>query len=467
MVADIVRRTIERENLIQKGDKILVALSGGPDSVCLLHCLKKLEHIYDLKIYAAHLNHMIRGMEAQKDAMYTAKLCDAFDLIFFVKSVDVPLYAKKERLSLEEAARKVRYEMLFEIKDKISADKIAVAHNLDDQVETVLMRLMRGTGIHGLRGMDYLREDGLIRPLLDVQKRDILKYCEEQKLSPRVDKTNEETEYTRNRIRINLIPLIEAEYSPQIKMHLSKMANLLREDDAFLEAESSGIFQRDAVILEDRVKLQADDLSLLHPAIAKRIIRYAVKEAAGTLEGLESGHIDDVIDLMKSPKTHAMLHLPKGVFVYKRPEGILFTKKTIEAVSAEYRYSLKPGETIRIPEMDLKMESRTMSKEKCMMLPTGPLTKAFDIDKIQGELIVRSRRDGDRIRPMGMGGTKKLKDLFIDLKIPREKRDSIPILCDERGILWVVGYKISEDYKIDENTKNVLRISCSERRVSL
>lgn len=467
MLPDIVKRTIEREKLIQKGDKVLVALSGGPDSVCLLHCLKKLENIYEMTIYAAHLNHMIRGMEAQKDAMYTAKLCDSFGITFFVKSVDVPLYAKEKRLSIEEAARKIRYEMLFEIKEKIGANKIAVAHNLDDQAETVLMRLMRGTGIHGLKGMDYFREDGLIRPLMDVQKTDILSYCDQQGLSPRLDKTNEETEYTRNRIRLNLIPLIQEQYSPQIKTLVAKMANLLREDDAFLEEEADRIFRRDSVILPDRVKIQADDIRALHPAIAKRVIRQAVRETADTLEGIESGHIEDVLDLMGSAKTHAMIHLPRGVFVYKRPEGVLFTKKTIEAVSSAYRYPLKQGESLFIPEMNLKMDSRILSKERCMVLPTGNLTKAFDLDKIRGELVVRNRQDGDRIRPMGMGGTKKLKDLFIDLKIPREKRDSIPILCDDQGILWVVGYKISEDYKIDENTKNVLRISCTERSVAL
>lgn len=462
MLLDSVKQTIERERLINKGDRILVALSGGADSVCLLHCLKKLESTYDIKIYAAHLNHKIRGMDAQKDAMYAAKLCDAMKVRFFVKAVDVPLYAKEQKLTIEEAARQVRYEMLFEIKDRIHANKIAVAHNLDDQVETVMMRLLRGSGIHGLKGMDYKRTDGVIRPLMDVMKRDILAYCDMHKLQPCVDKTNLETEYTRNNIRLNLIPYIEKEFTPNIKNKLSRMANILREDNSFLEDEAQKVFLREADIAQEHVRLQGEDLKLMHPAIVKRIIRLSIKQVLRSLEGIESVHIEDVIELMHSENNHAMLNLPKGLIVYKRPEGIFFTCKQIQDELSSYRYVMPPGESIYISEIKMHVDSKLLSKEKCMVLPIGNMVKAFDIDKIQGDLIIRNRQDGDKMRPMGLGGTKKLKDIFIDLKIPREQRDSIPIVCDEQGILWIVGYKISEDYKIDENTKNVLRISCKE-----
>lgn len=461
MVIEKIKQTIDRENLIENKDKILVALSGGPDSVCLLHALKKLETYYNIKIYAAHLNHKIRGMEAQKDALYAAKLCDELGIQFFVKAVDVPAFAKEMKMTLEEAARQIRYNMLFEVKSKISADKIAVAHNLDDQAETVLMRLIRGTGITGLKGMDYKREDGVIRPLMDTKKAKIVSYCEANNLKPRIDHTNLEIEYTRNKIRLKLLPYIEQEFSPHIKETISRMSNVLREDSEYLDNETQKIFDKE--ILEhndDRIRLDFEELKVMHPSLAKRLIRLSIKTVLGTLEGIENVHIEDVLMLIKSPKNQLKLNLPKGLMVYKASDGLIFTMKEISFENRSFNYILKSDGYIDIDEIDLHIESKIMTKERCMMLPTGQYTKAFDLDKIKGELIVRSKLDGDRMKPMGLGGTKKLKDIFIDLKIPREKRNMIAVLCDDSGILWVIGHKISEDYKIDENTKTVLRITC-------
>lgn len=454
-------QTIQRENLINDGDKILVALSGGPDSVALLHTLKNLQSRFDIKLYAAHLNHKIRGIEAQKDALYSAQLCDSLGVTFFVKSVDVPLYASEHKLTLEEAARKVRYDMLFEIKQKISADKIAVAHNLDDQAETILMRMLRGTGIKGLKGMDYLRDGCIIRPLMDVQKKDILEYCKENGLNPRIDKTNLEPEYTRNKIRLNLIPYIENEFSPNLKETLSRMSNIIREDSDYLEKEAENYFKREAVFISDKtVKIDSFDISSLHNSMKKRLVRLCINHCLKTLEGIESIHIDDVMSLMKSGRNEAVINLPKGLFVYKKPDGIYFTLSQIEHSADTFEYSLVPGEEVLIKEIEMKIESKIMAKDKCVLLPTGQFTKAFDLNKIKGDIKIRTRADGDKMKPMGLGGTKKLKDIFIDMKVPREKRDTIPVVCDDEGIIWLVGYKISEDYKIDDSTSTVVRLSC-------
>ncbi len=461
VVIEKVKQTIERENLIENKDKILVALSGGPDSVCLLHILKKLEEYYNVKIYAAHLNHKIRGIEAQKDALYAAKLCDELEISFFVKAIDVPAYAKENKMTLEEAARKLRYDMLFEVKNRIGAKKIAVAHNLDDQAETVIMRLIRGTGITGLKGMDYKRSDGVIRPLMDVLKSDILSYCEENKLDPKIDHTNLETEYTRNRIRLKLFPFIEHEFSTNIKDTVSRMANVLREDSDYLETEAQKIFEQQVLENTDKtIKLDTEELKSIHSSLVKRLIRIAIKTLVGTLEGIDNVHIEDTLSLIKNSKNQLKLNLPKGLMVYKTADGISFTFEEMFFENINYSYILKNDGYIEIDEIGMKIETKIMSKERCMALPTGQYTKAFDYDKIKGDLIVRSRLDGDRMKPMGLGGTKKLKDIFIDLKIPREKRNSIAVLSDEKGILWLMGYKISEDYKIDENTTKVIRISC-------
>ncbi|WP_300277188.1 tRNA lysidine(34) synthetase TilS, partial [Peptacetobacter sp.] len=208
--------TIDKHNMISDGDKIIVALSGGPDSVCLIHLLNRLKESRNLEIYAAHLNHQIRGIEAQMDAMYVSELCNKLNIPVFIKSVDVPAYCEKNGLSLEEGARKVRYEMLYEIKRRTGSNKIAVGHNMNDQAETVIMRIMRGTGLQGLRGIEYVREDGIIRPILDIERKDIEEYCTKNELDPKIDKTNLESIYTRNRIRLELIPYMKEHFNGNV-----------------------------------------------------------------------------------------------------------------------------------------------------------------------------------------------------------------------------------------------------------
>ncbi|MDV9687848.1 tRNA lysidine(34) synthetase TilS [Clostridioides difficile] len=219
MIFDKVLSTINKHNLIQKGDKIVLGLSGGPDSVCLLHVLNRLKKDFNIEIYAAHLNHQIRGIEAQKDALYVSKLCEDMGIIFFVKSINVPKYCENEGLSLEEGARKLRYEMFYEIKDKIKANKIAIGHNLNDQAETVMMRIMRGTGLKGLKGIDYIRDNCIIRPILDVERSEIEEYCEAYNLNPRIDKTNLENIYTRNKIRLDLLPYMKDNFNSNNRIY--------------------------------------------------------------------------------------------------------------------------------------------------------------------------------------------------------------------------------------------------------
>jgi tRNA(Ile)-lysidine synthase len=239
------------------------------------------------------------------------------------------------------------------------------------------------------------------------------------------------------------------------------MANVLREDSDYLEAEAQRIFEEQ--VLEntnETIKLDIEELKGTHSSLVKRLIRMAIKTLAGTLEGIDNVHIEDILSLIKNSKNQLKLNLPKGLMVYKTTDGLIFTFEEISFENVNYNYILKPDGYIQIDEIGMRIESKIMSKERCIALPTGQYTKAFDYDKIKGDLIVRSRLDGDRMKPMGLGGTKKLKDIFIDLKIPREKRNSIAVLSDDKGILWLMGHKISEDYKIDENTKRVIRITC-------
>lgn len=459
MVENKVVETIKRENLISKNDKIIIALSGGPDSVCLLHVLNKLSKQEGFTLYAAHLNHQIRGTAAHKDALYAMDLCAELGIRYFVKSLDVPTYCKEKKLTLEEGARILRYEMLFELKGELAADKIAVAHNLDDQAETVIMRIMRGTGLTGLKGMEYKRPDGIIRPLMDVLKKDIEKYCQLNKLHPRIDHTNLEDEYTRNKIRIHLLPYIQREYAPNIKEALSRMANGLREDSLFIENIADQKFAEIAALIDaDTVRIDLDLLESEDVVITKRIIRNAYKHIEGSYNGLEAVHLDDVIELMQNQRKNAKINLPKGIIADKKSSYLYLTKKEIKNEPIEYEIEIPINKVTVIEELGIRVETQRISKEKSKLFSTGTNTKSFDIAKVSGKLIMRNRRNGDKIKPLGLGGTKKIKDILIDSKVPLELRNNVPLLCDDEKVLWIVGHCISEEAKISEQTEAVVRI---------
>ena len=293
MIFEKTLSTINKYNLIQKGDKIVLGLSGGPDSVCLLHILNRLKEVLDIEVYAAHLNHQIRGIEAQKDALYISKLCDELGVTYFIKSINVPEYCKENKLSLEEGARKLRYEMFYEIKEKLNADKIAIAHNMNDQAETVLMRMMRGTGLQGLKGIDYIRDGVIIRPILEVERSEIEAYCEEYKLNPRIDSTNLESIYTRNKIRLELIPFMRDNFNSNIIESIVRMSNSLKSDNEFIEEEALRKFREVSSITSDSVSINLDKYISLHKSLKSRIIRHGIKYVLGDTNFIDQKHIEE------------------------------------------------------------------------------------------------------------------------------------------------------------------------------
>lgn len=458
MIVDRVRSTINKYNLLQKGDKIVLGLSGGPDSVCLLHVLKQLEEEYDISIYAAHLNHQIRGIEAQKDVMYISQLCDSLGVKFFVKSINVPEYCKKHGLSIEEGARKLRYEMFYEIKQKTKSNKIAIGHNLNDQAETILMRMMRGTGLQGLKGIEYKRDETIIRPILDIERSSIEAYCEKYNLKPRIDSTNLENIYTRNKIRLDLIPYIQENFNANVIESICRMGNNLKLDNDYIEQEGSEKFKEVSKLNNNEsVEIILDKYIHLHKAIKSRIIRNSIKYILGDTNFIDQKHIEDVLDLENEGKINKKLVLPRGLFVYRNNDNILFTTEEITYEDVKFNYKVPKDGVIKIKPTGVFIEAKTMSIERFKSMKADKSSKGFDLDKFKGGIIVRNRESGDKIKLAG--GSKKLKSLFIDLKIPREERSKIPVLVDNDEVVCVGNYKISENYKIDANTKEVLKIT--------
>ncbi|MGL5642170.1 MAG: tRNA lysidine(34) synthetase TilS [Paraclostridium sp.] len=458
MIVDRVRGTIDKYNLLQKGDKIVLGLSGGPDSVCLLHVLKQLESEYDISIYAAHLNHQIRGIEAQKDVMYISRLCDSLGVKLFVKSINVPAYCKENGLSIEEGARKLRYEMFYEIKQKTKSSKIAIGHNLNDQAETILMRMMRGTGLQGLRGIEYKRDDTIIRPILDIERSSIEKYCDEHELNPRIDSTNLENIYTRNKIRLELIPYMQDNFNNNVIESICRMGNNLKLDSEYIEQEGINKFNEVAKLNNnEEVEISLDKYIDLHKAIKSRIIRNSIKYILGDTNFVDQKHIEDIIDLEEENKINKKLVLPRGLFVYRNKDSILLTNKEITYEEIEFCYKVPKEGVIKIKELGVFVETKVVSIERFNSMKVDKSSKGFDLDKFKGGIFVRNRKSGDKIKLAA--GSKKLKNLFIDLKIPREARSKIPVLVDDNEVVCVGDYKVSENYKIDANTKEVLKIT--------
>lgn len=453
---DEVRRTIEEHNLIEKGDKIIVAVSGGPDSVCLLHVLHRLREEYDLELYGAHLNHNFRGIEAQIDAQYVSDLCESLGILCFIKSMDVPRYAEEQGLSPEEAGRILRYDFFRDVARRANATKIATAHNGNDQAETVLMRLLRGTGLQGLTAI-HIKRGKIIRPLLNTDRKDIEEYCKTYNLSPRIDKSNLESVYHRNKIRLELIPYLEENYNPNILSSLTKTAEILKKDFDFIEREAREIYTELVDNQgEHRLELPIEGIQGLHCALQSRIVRLAAGQLLGRQEFLEYKHVQDVLELIEKGLTGKRITLPMGLIAKINYETVCFTTKSLE--NGVFYYELPTEGSLSLEETGGIFITRVLRREEIKEISRDKYRKCFDYDEVKNVLNVRNRREGDRFYPLGLTGSKKLKDFFIDYKVDREERDRIPLVCDGDEIMWVVGFRISEKYKITDKTEHILEI---------
>jgi tRNA(Ile)-lysidine synthase len=453
--------TIRKHNLIKNGDILVVGVSGGPDSICLLHVLFKLSEELKINIAAAHINHMLRGEESDSDQKYVESICDKLRIKLFAKAFDVEQIAIQRRISLEEAGRDCRYLYFSEVAELSGASKIAIAHNRNDQAETVLMHIIRGTGLDGLRGMEYVREN-VIRPLLDVPREDIEKYCEDNLLFPRTDSSNLKDVYTRNKIRLGLIPYINDAFSTNITESIFKMAALIKDDHNFIEQSASKLYNQCVLKREaKRISLDITKLSGFHKAMVKRIIRIALDELKGSLKGIESVHVKDICDLAYCGRTGAQLHLPDNVIVERSYDVLsFFYGEEISKASGFNKLIGIPGSTIVEDNNTILTASVFVNiiSLEAVQINQKSLTQLFDYEKLKVGINIRSRNNGDVFNPYKSPGTKKLKEYFIDNKIPRDKRDEIPLVAKNNEIVWIIGYKISDKFKVTENTKSILKL---------
>jgi tRNA(Ile)-lysidine synthase len=451
-----------RENrLVTRGQILLVAVSGGHDSVCLLHILAGLQCKLGIKLHAAHLDHQLRGKESTGDAEYVSALAKQLGIPCTVKKGNVRAYQKAHAVSLEEAAREVRYDFLAETAAAIGTNRVAVGHTLDDHVETILLHLVRGTGTRGLRGLQPVtlkqspaRELTVVRPLMAVRRDDTAAYCIEHKLQPRQDSTNLSLEPLRNRVRLELLPLLQS-YNPQVKEALQRTAQIAGDDIDYLEKNAAHLYQKLAVRQLENILL--DKKSLLKQPISMRryILRLAIENAAGNLKDIEARHIEELVTALEKP-AGKQIHLPYGLIFTVDYDRYTLGKDNAALIPfpvLEGEYSIKTPGTTNIPGWQIKAAVIKPGS------PTGGnnnFLAHFDRAKIVGALTLRTRKHGDRFQPLGMPEMKKIGQFMLDAKIPRDWRDRIPLVVSGESIVWVTGYRIDERFKVTAGTEKIL-----------
>lgn len=434
-------KTIQTYNLIEKGDKVLCALSGGADSVCLLLVLCGLKEKLGFTLCAAHLNHMLRGGAADRDEAFCASLCQSLGVPFESRRVDVAHLAKTEKLTLEEAGRKARYGFL----ESLGADKIAVAHNQNDVAETLLMRLARGTGVKGL-GAIALRRQAIIRPLLFTTRAEIEAFLKKKNQNFCTDETNADNRYTRNKIRNVLLPQF-LEMNPNFLDAAQNLAMYAAEDNAFLEAQAKAFLRENQ---NADGSLCAEKLGVLAPPVLKRALTaWAGEMDAGTLSAL--------IALLKK-QAGSGVTLPDGRRVQKVYNRLTISPK--KCVTISYAYEIAEAGAYFIPEAGVNLLVSYAYKK-------GKNTASFDAKNLAFPFVVRSRRPGDKIALANLNGEKKLQNLFVDLKISPQNRNRVPVVCYGDEILWAAPYRKSKNHGVTEKTEKIISfeiVNITEKR---
>lgn len=453
----LLNRTIREQCLFEPDDTIIVAVSGGADSTALLDLLTRLPGC-NLKLIAAHLNHCLRGADSDADEEFCRQLAAHYSIPFETRRVDVRAMAESGKLNLEDSGRRARITFLDELRRKTGAAAIALGHHADDQAETVLMRLLRGSGTTGLSGMAGRNARGYVRPLLEISRDRLREYLREQKLNWREDNSNSDTSYLRNRLRHELLPLL-AGYNPAIRSCLAATAALLAEDEVLLDELAEQAFAGSCRISDGDIVCSTGQLRTLNTALRRRVLRHAVRELTGTLEGVNRCHIEAIIALIDSDRPNARVVLPQGVQLIREYDRLVCTTNRPPQLETDFE--------LLIPEPGVYQlhdgRSITVDLIEATSLPTDSGTAYFDPAAFPFPWKIRTFRPGDRIIPFGMTGRKKVKDIFIDQKVPPAERKRIPLLFCGSDLIWLAGLLSSELSRVNYKGGIVARVCCTNR----
>ncbi len=442
---------VKDNHLINENEHVLLAFSGGSDSCVLFDLLLKLQKNIDFSFSAFHLNHKIRK-ESYIDEEFVEEICKKNNITLHKERVDIIKLSKEKKEGLEVLSRNIRYTLMEEIKKEYGYNKILTGHHLDDHMESVFLNIIRGCGVSGLLGIDIKRKGGVFRPLMCFSKEDIEKYIKENNISYIQDKTNFSKDYTRNNIRLDIIPKMK-EINPNLQEGIFKLSSISKEYTDFISK-----FYKDIKIhrKEGGVWVYYKDIIDLEDIVLKEFISYLFKEFM-SVRDVSYKHIQDILNKLRNKeKTSFEIHTSNNLSFIRRYDKIYIQKKQDEKADFEYKVNKKgrfvfSRERFFVEFIEVDEICKESSKELFV-----------DLDKIKRQLYIRNKRQGDKFYPLGLIGSKTLKKYFIDKKIVKEKRDKIPLLLEGEEIISILGYGVSEKYKIDKNTKNILKIIYKE-----
>ncbi len=462
-----VKKTVNKYDLLKMGDHVLVSVSGGVDSTALLHILNRLKEEYRLKLNVFHLNHLFRGESAKKDALFVRELAEELGLGCTVKTFDVPGYCQREGLNAQEGARRIRYSLLEQLADEMGSNRIATGHQANDQAETVLINFLRGSGMDGLSGMEPLCGK-IIRPLLEVYREELISYCQKHDLEFRQDPSNQKPVYLRNRLRLELIPLLESEYNSNFQSSLLRMAEVLQAENSCLDRQTERYLKEAVVEVGARsVSLDLDFLESLPLAIKRRLIRRLYSLFHGDIKGLTFERIEAVRELVDDQQsTGNTIQLGAKITVRRGYQQLIICQGDDQGEVPFFKHLLEVPGQVEIPVLGVTLRAKILSSEELAIIKkegvikhSTPLSVIIDGNKIKAPLVVRQRRSGDYFVPLGMKGHKKVKDYFIDRKLSPEKRDRVPLIFDQgRRLIWLAGHRLSEEFKLTSRTEKAVRL---------
>ncbi len=459
---DKIRKTLNSHNMVASGDKVLVALSGGSDSVALLGLLRELSEELGIELFAAHLNHLARGEDSYRDAQFAKEICEQWNIKSYFAEIDVKKEKANLKSSFQETARNLRYEFLKNTLKKINGNKIALGHTTDDQAETVLMNFTRGAGLKGISGMPPVRGE-VIRPLIECRKEELLSYLKESSIKFCHDSTNDSKVYLRNRVRAEFIPYLEDNYNPNIVDRLGKMSQLIRDDIDLLDDLTQEYFDKLSFnnIFGEQISLKLNNLNLTKPGLKKRLLLAAIEYIKGDLRRIESGHIIRLDDFCKKGVPGKTLQIPSLIeAVISKGSLILRREKCIEPIefTSVSRPIEIPGKT-ELKELGIALNCRLIDRGNLDFNIKKEKEEFFDFEKTGNQISCRFFEPGDRFVPLGMDKAKKVKSFFIDEKIPKNERNRIPILTNGKNdIIWIYGRRISQEFRIREETRKIIAI---------
>jgi tRNA(Ile)-lysidine synthase len=459
---DKVYKTITEHHLLSKGDRVIVGVSGGPDSLALLHFMSGRRTEDQIEVFAVHLNHQFRGEESDQDEQVAAEYAKRWGIPFYSKSVNVPSYIKETKLNPQVAARRVRYDFFREIGKHVAATKMALGQHADDQAETLLMRVIRGTGVEGISGIPIQREEGdmiLIRPFIEVSKEEILTYCHQHKITYRIDQSNLSGKYFRNQVRLDIIPFLQ-QYNPNIKEALIHLAEWARVENHWMKQQAKEMMERITEKKDKDIKLRRHLFIGLDIALQRRIVKLILSCLSDNQISNEGVIIENIRSLILGDQPNFSVHLKNGVWLHRSYEIISFDLESGD-VMKPYSYQLEiPGERF-IPEWNGVFRTYVTSSPPSYSKENSYIA-LFDLQSFIGTFEIRNRRDGDRMSPRGLNGSKKVKDMFIDAKVPKYERQILPHLVYDGEVLWIPGLRISSVGAPTDSTTQFLCIEAGK-----